>query len=101
MQQQLLQHSGPSWAVDVDGQLQAQSQCGSSAAVLVRPDGHIAWMSDEGAMHMDGSIGSTASSSSSSKGGSREGEHLSLQQQVLKGVLSDVLHLIPQQPLHS
>lgn len=77
-------HQQPPCAVDVEGAWGKLLESCGSAAVLVRPDGHIAWRSPQG--------------SSSSSGGGQQGASASWaegQQSVLEWVLRDVLYLTP------
>jgi hypothetical protein len=80
------QQQQPRCAVDVEGAWgRLQESCGS-AAVLVRPDGHIAWRSTNG--------------SSSSGGGGQQGASAKWaeeQQSVLEQVLRGVLYLTPEE----
>jgi hypothetical protein len=81
------QQQQPWCAVDVDGAWgRLQETCGS-AAVLVRPDGHIAWRSTNG----------SSSSGSGGGHGAVSAKSLEEQQCVLEWVLRDVLYLTPEE----
>jgi hypothetical protein len=77
------------YAVDTEGQwAHLQGVCGS-AAVLVRPDGHVAWRSRDGS-GTDSISSSTQAAAGNIAGGSRK-------QDMLQHVLRDVLCLKRQQ----